>query len=60
MGWPGINLIIPSNLFVLLERWSGERRNKKVLRGFWLIWCATIWVLWKTRNDESSIMWQNG
>lgn len=21
-------------------------------KGFWLIWHATIWVLWKYRNDQ--------
>jgi hypothetical protein len=26
--------------------------NKTVIKGLGLIWLATIWVLWKVRNDK--------
>jgi len=30
----------------------GGERNKNVKKGLWLIWHATIWVLWKVRNEK--------
>lgn len=48
----GINFIIPHNLFVHLECWRGEIVDKKLKKGFMLIWHATIWVMWKTRKER--------
>lgn len=25
--------------------------SKKLRHGFWIIWHATFWVIWKVRND---------
>jgi hypothetical protein len=30
----------------------GGKRIKNVKKGLCLIWYATIWILWKTRNDK--------
>ena len=43
---------MPPNLFVLWECWSSGERNKWIRQGLRLIWHATIWVLWKARNDK--------
>lgn len=43
---------VPHNLFVHFDCWSAEVWNKKLRKGFWLIWHASIWVIWKTRNDR--------
>jgi len=51
MRWVNHFFISPPNLFVHWECWHGEERVKKIKRGKGLIWLATIWVLWKTRND---------
>jgi len=51
MRWLDILFIIPHNFFVHWECWYGEDRNKKVREGLGLIWHATIWSLWKVRND---------
>jgi len=52
MDWLNFNFITPNNLFVHLECWSGEVRDKKMRKGVWLIWHAIIWVIWKGRNER--------
>lgn len=52
MWWLENFFIIPPNLFVHRECWNGGVRIKNVKKGLNLIWHATIWVLWKTRNDK--------
>jgi len=37
MDWLWFNFLIPHNLFVHLECWSGEARGKKMQKGFWVI-----------------------
>jgi len=52
MHWWNFSLVMPANLFVHWACWSGvesRKRLKKVLR---LVWHATIWVLWKARNNR--------
>jgi len=44
--------LIPPNLFVHWECWSGRAGNKNRLRGLWMIWLTTIWVVWNARNDK--------
>lgn len=51
MWWLDNFFIIPPNLFVHWECWGEGERNKMVKTGFGLIWHATIWALWKARND---------
>lgn len=51
LGWFEINFIAPQRLFERFEFWSGEIWNKKLRKGFWLICHASIWVIWKARND---------
>jgi len=57
MCWLHCNFIIPNNLLVQLECWSKEVSNKKLRQGFWLIWYASLWVIWIVRND---IIFNNG
>ncbi|GAU40270.1 hypothetical protein TSUD_60610 [Trifolium subterraneum] len=49
--WLGLTIIIPPNLFFLAEFLSGAARNRKIRKGYWLIWHTTIWVIWKVRNS---------
>lgn len=51
MRWLDRFFILPPNLFIHWECWNGGESNKNVRKGLGLIWLATIWTLWKTRND---------
>jgi len=57
MCWLNCNFIVPNNLLVHLECWSKEVSTKKLRQGFWLIWHATLWEIWKARNE---IIFNNG
>jgi len=48
----GGDFIVPHNLFSHVECWMGEARGKALRKGFWLVWHATIWVIWCARNDK--------
>lgn len=52
MWWLDNFFVIPPNLFVHWECWSGTVSNKHLVKGLRLIWLTTLWVLWKTRNDK--------
>lgn len=52
MRWLDQFFISPPNLFIHWECWLGRERDKNIKNGKGIIWLATIWVLWKTRNDK--------
>jgi hypothetical protein len=52
LKWLEFNFITPSNLFVHLECWSEEVKKRKIRKGMWLIWHASIRVIWRARNDK--------
>jgi hypothetical protein len=51
MEWLDLNFIMPPNMFIHWECWSGGISNKKIRKGLRMIWQAAIWVMWKARND---------
>jgi len=51
-GWLGINFITPQSLFQHFECWNGEIGRKELRKGYWLIWHAVLWTIWKARNDR--------
>ncbi|MCI03035.1 hypothetical protein A2U01_0024069, partial [Trifolium medium] len=51
--WLGLTIVTPSNLFLLFECLSAAAGNNKIRNGFWSIWHATLWVIWRSRNDVS-------
>jgi len=51
MKWLGFTFINLPNMFVHWECWNLEGKNEKIRSGFWLIWHATIWVIWQSRNE---------
>ncbi|GAU10013.1 hypothetical protein TSUD_415800, partial [Trifolium subterraneum] len=55
--WLGLVVVIPPNMFVLFDCLIGAASNKKIRKGYALIWHATIWMLWKSRNE---IIFSNG
>lgn len=52
MRWLEFTFVTPLNLFIHLECWSGEVVNEKIRQGFWLIWQATILVIWNVLNNR--------
>jgi len=51
-GWLEINSITPQTLFQHFECWNGVIGRKRLRKGFWLVWHASLWVIWKARNDR--------
>jgi len=52
MNWLEFNFVTHPNLFVHFACWSDMANSKKIRRGFWLIWHAVVWVIWRKRNDR--------
>ncbi|GAU34378.1 hypothetical protein TSUD_217180 [Trifolium subterraneum] len=50
--WLGVIIVIPPSLFLLFEVMRGSAKNVKMQKGFVMIWHATIWSLWKARNNS--------
>jgi hypothetical protein len=55
--WLDLVIIIPPDIFTLFECFVGAAGNKKRRCGFSLIWHATIWMIWRSRNN---IIFSNG
>jgi hypothetical protein len=51
MRWWDSYFVSPLNLFIHWACWHGGERNK-VLKGKGIVWLATIWALWQSRNDK--------
>jgi hypothetical protein len=52
MDWLDLNFLMPPNLFIHWECWSGGHFHKKIRKGLMMIWQAIIWVMWRARNDR--------
>ncbi|MCH92943.1 F-box family protein, partial [Trifolium medium] len=55
--WLGLVIVIPPNISLLFDCMTGAAPNKKVRKGFALIWHARVWMIWRSRND---IIFSNG
>jgi hypothetical protein len=55
--WLGFSIVMPRNFFVLFEYFVGFVPNKKVAKGFALIWLTTVWSIWRSRNE---VVFSNG
>jgi hypothetical protein len=49
--WLGVVVVIPPNLFMLFEVFRNSAKNIKARQGFLMIWHATLWSIWKARNN---------
>jgi hypothetical protein len=49
--WLGFSIVMPSSPFVLFDYFVGFAPNKKVAKGFALIWHTTVWSIWQSRNE---------
>lgn len=52
LRWLGFNFISPPNLFIHWACLFEGGGNRGLRRGFSLIWNATIWTIWRVRNDR--------
>lgn len=52
MDWLYLNFVMPPNLYIHWECWSGGVWNKKIRSGLRMIWQVAIWVIWKARNNH--------
>lgn len=50
MQWLDLNFVMPPNLFIHWECWSGGAISKRIRKGLRLIWEVVIWVIWRARN----------
>ncbi|PNY12961.1 pantothenate synthetase [Trifolium pratense] len=50
--WVGVIMIMPPNFFKLFAWLNDEAKNKKVRKGFRLVWHTMLWVMWKSRNNH--------
>ncbi|GAU32684.1 hypothetical protein TSUD_145580 [Trifolium subterraneum] len=50
--WLGVVLVIPREVLTSYGLMVGSGRNKRIKKGFSIVWLAFIWVIWKTRNDR--------
>jgi hypothetical protein len=50
--WLGLVIIIPPNISLLFEVLMASARSKKLRNGYGLIWHATVWMLWISRNNK--------
>lgn len=48
--WLGVNFITPQDLLVHFACSSDEVNSRRLRKAFWLIWHATLWMIWKERN----------
>ena len=48
--WLEVNFITPQDLLVHFACWSDEVNSRRLRKAFWLIWHATLWMIWKERN----------
>jgi hypothetical protein len=49
--WLGVVIVMPPDIMTLFDCFSGVIRNKKVKKGFLLVWHTVIWSLWRARNN---------
>jgi hypothetical protein len=50
-SWLGVSIIIPPSLASLFEILRGSAKNSKIRNGFVMVWQATLWSIWKVRNN---------
>jgi hypothetical protein len=51
--WLGVTFVLPPDLFILLACFIAAAPTKKMVKGFALIWHATVWAIWRSRNEIS-------
>jgi hypothetical protein len=50
--WLDIVVIIPPDVIMSYGHMVISGRNKRIRKGYAIVWLALIWVLWRMRNDR--------
>jgi hypothetical protein len=49
--WLGVMVVLPQEVLPSYGQLVGCGRNKRIRKGFSIVWVAFVWVIWKIRND---------
>lgn len=52
LNWFGGNFVTPPNLSYHWDCWNGEIGDKKLRKWCKLIWHASVWAIWRVRNEK--------
>jgi hypothetical protein len=55
--WLGLVIVMPPNIVVLYDCFVAAAGSKKMRSGYSLIWHASVWFIWRSRNK---IIFSNG
>jgi hypothetical protein len=50
--WLGLIIVIPPEAMMSYDQLTGCCANKRMKRGYSIVWLAFIWVIWKNRNER--------
>jgi hypothetical protein len=50
--WLGVMVVLPADAVMSYCVLVGSGGNKKVRRGYSIVWLAYVWILWRVRNDR--------
>jgi hypothetical protein len=49
--WLGVVIVMPPSIMSLFASFSEDAKNKRIKRGFRLVWHTVVWSLWRARNN---------
>jgi hypothetical protein len=49
--WLGVVIVMTPNFMSLFYCFSEAAKNKRMRKGFRLVWHTVVWCLWRARND---------
>jgi hypothetical protein len=52
MRWLGVVVVLPPNVMLSYGGLVAYGTNKKLRKGFSLVWLTFVWAIWKFRNDR--------
>jgi hypothetical protein len=50
--WLGVVIVLPPEVTMSYRLLVGSGKNKRVRKGFAIVWLTFVWVLWRNRNDQ--------
>ncbi|MCI04536.1 putative ribonuclease H protein, partial [Trifolium medium] len=50
--WLGTMVVLPPDVMMSYGQLVGCGGNKKIRKGFSIVWLAFVWVIWRVRNDR--------